>query len=195
MFRRVLGTALLILLLLCGCSAVSHPEDKAAAVKAAYESAANIELVTDIASNLDEETMSYRIGYAYHKQDNGNATAQMTVLAPESIAGIQAEITGEDFLFTYEGTELETAMPDRKGLTPADVTTYLLYDLMNTVPEQVWMEGELLALRFEEVTDECTAVKEVYLNAETGALSEARIYCDGKQIMRCTFASCTLNGK
>ena len=192
MFRRVLGTALLILLLLCGCSAVSHPEDKAAAVKAAYESAANIELVTDIASNLDEETMSYRIGYAYHKQDNGNATAQMTVLAPESIAGIQAEITGEDFLFTYEGTELETAMPDRKGLTPADVTTYLLYDLMHQLPQQVWMEENLLVLRYETREEAGTVVRDVSIQPDSYVLKAAHIYNNGEQILSCSFSSCTL---
>lgn len=192
MFRRVLGTALLILLLLCGCSAVSHPEDKAAAVKEAYAAASEIELVTDITSNLDEETMSYRIGYAYHKQDDGNAMAQMTVLAPESIAGIQAEITGEDFLFTYEGTELETAMPDRKGLTPADVTTYLLYDLMHQTPQQVWMEEDLLALRYETKEEAGTVVRDVYVQPDSYALKAAHIYNNGEQILSCSVSSCTL---
>ncbi len=192
MFRRMLGTALLILLLLCGCSAVSHPEDKAAAVKEAYETASDIELVTDITSNLDEETMSYRIGYAYHKQDSGNATAQMTVLAPESIAGITADITGEDFRFAYEGTELETAMPDRKGLTPADVTTYLLYDLMHQVPQQVWMEENLLVLRYETREEAGTVVRDVYVQPDSYALKAAHIYNNGEQILSCSFSSCTL---
>ena len=192
MFRRMLGTALLILLLLCGCSAVSHPEDKAAAVKEAYETAADIELVTDITSNLDEETMSYRIGYAYHKQDSGNATAQMTVLAPESIAGITADITGEDFRFTYEGTELETAMPDRKGLTPADVTTYLLYDLMHQVPQQVWMEEDLLVLRYETREEAGIVVRDVSIQPDSYALKAAYIYNNGEQILSCSFSSCTL---
>lgn len=193
MFRRCF-CAVAAVFLLAGCSAVKNPEEIAASVRDVYAAASSIETVADITSDLNEETMTYQIGYDYEKKED-TASAVMTVLAPESIAGITAGVTGEDFTFSYDGTELETAMPDRKGLTPADVITYLLYDLMNTVPEQVWMEGELLALRFEEVTEECTAVKEVYLNAETGALSEARIYCDGKQIMRCTFASCTLNGK
>ena len=192
MFRRMLGTALLILLLLCGCSAVSHPEDKAAAVKEAYETASDIELVTDITSNLDEETMSYRIGYAYHKQDSGNATAQMTVLAPESIAGITADITGEDFRFTYEGTELETAMPDRKGLTPADVTTYLLYDLMHQLPQQVWMEEDLLVLRYETREEAGIVVRDVSIQPDSYALKAAYIYNNGEQILSCSFSSCTL---
>ncbi len=193
MFRRCFCVVATVFLL-TGCSAVKNPEEIAASVKDVYASASSIETVANVTSDLNEERMTYQIGYDYQTK-NDTTTAVMTVLAPESIAGITAEVTGEDFTFSYDGTELETAMPDRKGLTPADVITYLLYDLMNTVPEQVWMEGELLALRFEEVTDECTAVKEVYLHEQTGALSEARIYCDGKQIMRCTFESCTLNGK
>lgn len=192
MFRRIGSIALFFLLMLCGCSAVSHPEDRAAAVKAAYASAAKIELVTDITSNLDEETMSYRIGYTYHKQDNGQAAAQMTVLAPESIAGIQANITGEDFQFTYEGTELETAMPDRKGLTPADMTTYLLYDLMHQTPQQVWIEENLLALRYETKEDAGTVVRDVYIQPDSYALKAAHIYNNGEQILSCNVSSCTL---
>lgn len=191
MFRRILGTALFILLL-CGCSTVSHPEDKAADVKEMYAAANDIQLETDIISNLDEETISYRIGYAYHKQDNGNATAQMTVLAPESIAGIEAQITGEDFLFTYEGTELETAMPDRKGLTPADVTTYLLYTLMHEVPQQVWTEENLLVLRYETKAEAGTVVRDVYLQLDSYALKGAHIYNNGQQILSCNVSSCTL---
>lgn len=191
MFRRILGTALFILLL-CGCSTVSHPEDKAADVKEMYAAANDIQLETDIISNLDEETISYRIGYAYHKQDNGNATAQMTVLAPESIAGIEAQITGEDFLFTYEGTELETAMPDRKGLTPADVTTYLLYTLMHEVPQQVWTEENLLVLRYETKEEAGTVVRDVYLQLDSYALKGAHIYNNGQQILSCNVSSCTL---
>lgn len=191
MFRRILGTALFILLL-CGCSTVSHPEDKAADVKEMYVAANDIQLETDIISNLDEETISYRIGYAYHKQDNGNATAQMTVLAPESIAGIEAQITGEDFLFTYEGTELETAMPDRKGLTPADVTTYLLYTLMHEVPQQVWTEENLLVLRYETKEEAGTVVRDVYLQLDSYALKGAHIYNNGQQILSCNVSSCTL---
>lgn len=191
MFRRILGTALFILLL-CGCSTVSHPEDKATDVKEMYAAANDIQLETDIISNLDEETISYRIGYAYHKQDNGNATAQMTVLAPESIAGIEAQITGEDFLFTYEGTELETAMPDRKGLTPADVTTYLLYTLMHEVPQQVWTEENLLVLRYETKEEAGTVVRDVYLQLDSYALKGAHIYNNGQQILSCNVSSCTL---
>ena len=179
------------LVLLTGCSAVKNPEKLAASVRDVYAAAPSVELVADITSDLDEETMTYRIGYT-QEQDEQGVSAVMTVLAPASIAGISAEITGEDFVFSYEDAELETAMPDRKGLTPADVLTYLLYDLRNTVPAQVWKEGDWLALRYEAVTEAYTAVKEVYLHAQTGALHEARIYCDGKQIMRCAFESCPL---
>lgn len=193
MFRRCL-CAVVAVIVLSGCSAVKDPERIASSVRDTYAAASSIDLVADITSDLDEETMTYQIGYAYERQEE-NASAVMTILAPESIAGITATVTGEDFSFSYDDTELETAMPDRKGLTPADVMTYLLYDLMHAVPAQVWTEGDLIALRFEETTEEGAVVKEVYLNSDTGALSDARIYCDGKQIMRCIIDTCTMNGK
>ncbi|MCD8354962.1 MAG: hypothetical protein LUE11_00085 [Clostridia bacterium] len=192
MFRRVVCTASLFLLILCGCSAVNNPEDIAASVKETYANASDIEIVTDITSNLDEETMTYQIGYSYQKQDDRTSKAEMTVLAPESIAGIKANITGEDFIFAYEDTELETAMPDRKGLTPVDVTTYLLYDLMNDVPKQVWMENDLIALRYENSEEAGTVVKDVYVQPDSYALNNAHIYKNGEQIMACSFTSCTL---
>ena len=183
-----------VVLLLCGCSAVRDPEETATAIRDTYAAASTIEVVTEITSNLNEETAAYTIGYSYQKQEN-SASAVMTVLAPESIAGITAEVSGEDFTFSYEDTALETAMPNRKGLTPADAVTYLLYDLMHSVPEQVWQEGELLALRYESKTEEGNVVKEVYLYSDSCALAEARIYNNGNQILRCIFETCTLDGK
>lgn len=179
------------MLTLCGCSAVSNPEDLAASVREAYVNASDIEIVTDIISNLDEEAMTYQIGYAYHNQD-GNASAEMTLLAPESIAGIKAHITGEDFIFSYEDTELETAMPDRKGLTPSDVTTYLLDTLMTGVPKQVWMEEDLLVLRYENEEETGTVVRDIQLQPDTYALTCAQIYSNGEQIMVCNVVSCVL---
>ena len=176
---------------LTGCSAVKNPEQMAASVKDVYTAAQNIETTVNITSHLGEQTMTYQIQYVYQKQED-TSSAVMTVLAPQSIAGITAEITGDDFCFSYADTQLETAMPDRKGYTPVDVTTYLLYDLMHTVPQQVWMEGETLALRFEQELDEGTGIKEVYLNPQTGALTGARIYYNGKQSLQCVFETCTL---
>ena len=193
MFRRLI-CVLSAALLLCGCSAVRSPEETAAAVRDRYASAEQIEIVTDITSNLHEETVTYTIGYSYQKQEDA-AAAEMTVLAPESIAGIKAEISGEEFTFSYEDTALETAMPDRKGLTPADVVTYVLYDLMHSTPEQVWQEGDLLALRYESKTEEGAVVKEVFLHPDSCGLAEARIYNNGNQILHCAFETCTLDGK
>lgn len=83
-------------------------------------------------------------------------------------------------------------MPDKKGLTPADVTTYLLHDLQTGVPKQVWQENGRIALRYEDTGEEGTAVKEVYLQPDSFALTEAHIYTNGKQIMDCTVQYCAL---
>lgn len=178
------------LCVLCGCSAVNEPEQTAQAIQQKYASAQSIQTTAQIISNLNEETVTYEISYDYSQSDN---TAVMTVNAPESIAGIQATITGEDFQFAYEDTQLETAMPDRKGMTPADAITYLLDDLMHHEPVQVWQEGELLALRYEQTDEAGISFKEVYLNAD-GSLQQARLYSEGKQLLQCIFTKCTLNG-
>ena len=170
---------------------MKNPEQIAASVKEQYTAAQQIQITADITADLGEQTMTYRIGYEYER-DGQDERAVMTVLAPESIEGIRAEITGQDFRFQYDDTELETAMPDRKGLTPVDVTTYLLYDLMHAVPQEVWTEGKQLALRFEQHMEECAVVKEVWIHPQTGSLTQARIYCNGKQRLQCVFDTCTL---
>ena len=190
MFRRCF-CAVAAVFLLTGCSAVKNPEEIAASVRDVYAAASSIETVADITSDLNEETMTYQIGYDYEKKE-GTATAVMTVLAPESIAGIQAEVTGEDVTFSYDGTELETAMPDRKGLTPADMTTYLLYALMHQTPQQVWMEEDLLALRYETKEEAGTVVRDVYVQPDSYALKAAHIYNNGEQILSCSVSSCML---
>lgn len=81
----------------------------------------------------------------------------------------------------------------KKGLTPADVTTYLLHDLQTKEPKQVWQENGRIALRYEDTSEEGNVVKEVYLHPDSFALAEAHIYNNnGKQIMDCTVQSCTL---
>ena len=176
---------------LCGCSAINQPEQYAQAVQEKYTAAQSIQTTAQIISNLNEDTITYEINYDYTPE-----RAVMTVEAPESIAGIRAVITGtdvQDIQLEYEDTQLETAMPEKKGLTPADVVTYLLDDLMHHTPTQVWQEDSLLALRYEQTDEAGTSFKEVYLTTD-GMLQQARIYSEGKQILQCTFSSCTLNG-
>lgn len=182
-------SGLLAAWLLCGCSAVSNPEQLAASARDAYAGAQTIELVSNITSYLDEYTMDYQIQYSYHADTQ---TGELEVQKPASVAGIQASVQGEDFVFSYEDAELETAMPDKKGLTPADVTTYVLHDLQTKEPKQVWQENGRIALRYEDTSEEGNVVKEVYLHPDSFALAEAHIYNNGKQIMDCTVQSCTL---
>ncbi len=186
-----MACAAAVLLLLTGCSAVNNPEQLAQSVQQTYAEASSVQTTVRIVADLGEETMTYDIEYDYAAQD-GAPTAQMTVLAPESIKGITATISGEEYTFSYDGTVLETAMPQRKGLTPADAVTYLLDDLMHQTAQQVWMEDELLALRYEQQNDEGTTVKEVYVQPDTGALVQARIYREGEQILQCAFSVCTI---
>lgn len=175
--------------LLCGCSAVSNPEQLAASTREAYDSAQTIELVSNITAYLNEYTMDYQIQYSY---DKSTQTGELEIQKPASVAGIRASVQGEDFVFSYEDAELETAMPDKKGLTPADVTTYLLDDLQTKEPKQVWQENGRIAIRYEDTSEEGTVVKEVYLHPDSFALTEAHIYNNGKQIMDCTIQNCIL---
>lgn len=193
MFRTSAICILCTAILLSGCSAGKKPEQLAQGIQQMYADADSIHLCVQIDADRNEEIMQYVLSYDYTAGED-NPTAVMTIEQPESIAGITAQITGADFRFDYEDTQLETAMPDRKGLIPADVTTYLLNDLMYAEPAQIWTEDDLIALRYEQKDEAGTILKEVYLDMQTAQLRQARIYSEGKQILQCVFTECTFNG-
>lgn len=177
--------AVCLLLSVSGCKKISkNSEGDLNTIQKQYESCAGLQTNAHIVSNLDERTLEYDIKYEYNKESGG----RITIISPEELAGITAAVDGDSFTLHYEDTALETAMPDRKGLTPADAVPYLLSDIKKAYPTEIWRENGKIAVHFEQTTDDGAVSKEVYFDEKTGALCDAELYLDGKKLLGCTFS-------
>lgn len=184
MKKTLLGA--LALCLLCGCSAVKDPESLAASVQEGYAASTRIQTEAVVQTDTSEEHMEYQLKVDYENAEMPQATIEL--LAPESIAGITAAYSGEENTLSYDDTVLQTMLPERKGLTPVDAVPAVFNSVITQQPSSVWTEADdLLVLEYREDTEECTVVREVYLSQTDGSMREARIFCNGTQIISCSF--------
>lgn len=180
-----LCAGLAVVCLLCGCSAVHDPERLAASLREQYAGSTEIQTKVTIQADSGDEYMDYTVQLNY--QNGETPHAEITVEEPESIAGITATYDAESSTLTYEDTVLQTLLPERGGLTPVDAGPAILHSLTTEEPQAVWTEGDLLVLQYQEETEECTVVRELYLNLSDGLLTGARVFCDGTQTIVCRF--------
>ena len=174
------------LCLLCGCSAVKDPQTLANSIQEGYASAAVIETDAVIQADSDGERTEYKLYVRYEVGDAPHA--EVTVLEPESIAGVTAVYDADSGALTYEDMALETLLPDHNGLTPADAVPALLYSLSTAQAQSVWTEEEFVIAQYQQDTEECTIVQEAALNPSDGQLHSARVLCNGAQRISCQFS-------
>ncbi|MGN1014794.1 MAG: hypothetical protein ACI4PM_05500 [Butyricicoccus sp.] len=188
MHWKCLGTAALCLL--CGCSAVKDPQALADSIQQGYASASVIETDALIQADSGSERTEYKLHIRYEGGDAPHA--EVTVLEPESIAGVTAVYDADSGTLTYEDMALETLLPDHDGLTPADAVPALLHSLSTAQPQSVWTEDEYVIAQYREDTEECTIVQEAALSQEDGQLHSARVLCNGTQKISCQFSGFVL---
>lgn len=144
-----------------------------------------------IFSDFGDYALEYEVDYEYNKEDND----LLTVTAPESIAGVQVEISGEQadaFTLRYAEAELPFGRDRLPGLTPADAIAGLLYDLRTGEPDEVSTETvddqTTVRLHYETVDAEPQIARTVWLDPDTMAPVHAELYCGGEKQMALSFA-------
>lgn len=172
--------AFLTVWVLTGCTAVQDPAARAEAVRTSYIEAETIMLDAAITAELGERIAEYGL----HCVWNGTQ-GEITVTAPESIAGIAAHIGGHGTVLEFEDTVLETIMPERTGQTPLDAVPCALEDLAHSEPEQIWEEESTLVLRYEARTEEGVVAKEITCDAQNFALQHIQIYFNDQRALTC----------
>ena len=149
-------------------------------MRAYYEGLQSAQTHAKILSDFGDSALEYEVDYEYNKEDND----LLTITAPESIAGVQVEISGEHAdAFTLRYAELMFGGDNIPGLTPADAIADLLYDLRTGEPTEVSTEPveDITAVRLHyETADQTPAIaKTVWINPDTMAPVCAELYCDG----------------
>ena len=170
------------LIVLSGCGAAADSEN----VRSYFSEVAGFEAHVKILSNLEDSVLEYELDYVYNKEDSDS----FTITAPESLAGIGGTIAGTgsgQFSLQFDGAQLDDAMPQRIGLTPADSLFCLLSDLRSDAPAEQWTEeaaGQtLLVLRYESEDDRGKIAKQVWLTADGRQPVCAELYADSKCVL------------
>ena len=115
------------------------------------------------------------------------AFSTVTLLAPESLAGISARTYEGRAEIEYEDVAVETLLPSVSGFVPVDALSGVIDDLCGSVPADYCaeeLEGtSCIALTFETSTEEYAGQKRVWLDSQSLAVLRAEFYLDGQMVM------------
>lgn len=108
----------------------------------------------------------------------------VTILQPESVAGVTALLQSGQAVIQYEDVSLDALLPEIAGCAPMDVLHGLMEDLKNDMPVSCTPETDAVTLDYQEtLSDGAELRKQVVLQRETLALQSAEIYLDGDLLL------------
>lgn len=176
--KRYLVPLLCLLCILPGCGKNTFSTQN---IIDAYAQTQQISAQSEIAT-ISGVLMTYSIGY--EKTADGT---MVTILAPDSLAGISAQLSEDGATLVFDDVEAETLLPAVTGFTPVDALEYTLQDLAQKVPSEYCFETydgvEAVAVTYAEETGGYQTEKRVWLQKNDLAVLGAEYYLDGQQIM------------
>jgi len=164
MKRRLLMPVLLLALTLGACAAGEEEKDREAALRARYAAPFACEAEVKVELPRAEETLRYTLRVAC-----GEGRARVTVLAPEELTGVAAELEDGTQTLRYDGMVLDagSAAP---GVTAVNCVPLLLRaaaeGYVTERSTERFGDTEALRLTFETETGGETAAYTIFFSAE-----------------------------
>ena len=118
--RKALLFALMLTLLLTACGG-EEKKDPAAALQAEYAAVASADMEADITCHYDNEVRQYTLLCAYTPE-----SSLVTVLAPEDLAGISAEVKAGELILRYDDISLDAVSYSAAAVSPVAVLPSLM---------------------------------------------------------------------
>ena len=192
--RRRICALMMTLVLLTGCSrggqeANRSAEELALSIRAEYLAMTACAVSVDITADYGQRVYEYSMNISWCK---GGET-QLTITAPENIAGITARIQDGNSYLEYDGASLETGVLSGTGLSPIEVVpaamNYILSGYIGECDFETVGEKELLwfCCRDPESEPGVGTEAEFWFDPESHALTQAEILSDGYCVIRCVF--------
>lgn len=125
---------LMLLSALTACSAKPKAAELAQTVRDSYTSADGISMNAELTANYSSRAYSFSVKY---EEDDGGGT--VTVLEPESIAGISARIGEDGVTLIFDGAEVFTGEVTEDGLSPVDALPVIV---------KAWREGAVTGTEY-----------------------------------------------
>lgn len=144
-----------------------------------------------ILSDLGSSTQEYGGTYMYRQEGNDTLTLQ----TPQALEGIVVDISGEDtasLTVQYKDTVLDSGMPSRSGMTPADAIPRMLCELRDAAPLEAWEETvggvQMAAARYEIEDEQGRIMYQIWLTRDSLHPSYAECFADGQRVLQVFFS-------
>ena len=192
--RKLLCCVPMMILLLAGCGPAegSEAEKLALVVRGEYLEMTSGTAQLVVTADYGRRVYQYEMTALWDEEE-----VQLTLTAPETVAGVTARVTGGDSRLEYDGVSVETGPLDGEGLTPVSAFPALLEATRSGYILSCDMEedGELLRVDCGDPEEEPGAGTEAVLWFDPGthALVRGEILVDGFRAILCEFTGFTGN--
>lgn len=176
-----------LLLLLSACGGGEKADD-AAALRDPYHDMAGAVMEAEIACIQGEAKMLYTMRCEYTPE--GNSTVEL--LAPETVAGVRAILSGETMALEYEGLCLNAGTRSDEEISPAACLPRLMSALRDgwllEENQETWTEIPCLRLTVDQSgLQDGKIVSTLWLRLDDGKPLRGEISVDGEEILTAEF--------
>lgn len=191
--RRRLCALMMMLPLLAGCGAGEKQDysadELALTIRGEYLAMTACSAVMEVTADYGQRVYEYTLAVQWQK---GGETV-LTVLAPESIAGITARLRSGTGRLEYDGASLETGELGTEGLSPMEVVPAAMEQIISGFMAQCAMETVddrpmlWFCCRDPEASPGSGTEYAFWFDARSHTLTRAEVCSDGYTVMGCTF--------
>ena len=192
--RKLLCCVPMMMLLLAGCgpAGVSEAEELALAIRGEYLEMTSGTAQLTVTADYGRRVYRYEMTALWEGEET-----ELTLTAPETVAGVVARSDGEDSQLEYSGVAVETGPLDSEGLTPVSAVPALLEAARSGYMRSCGLQedGALqVDLGDPEGSPGTGREMALWFDPATHALLRGEIRVDGFRAILCEFSSFTWNG-
>lgn len=181
MFKKAIIAVLVLTFMLTGCKS----EDvNLQSISDYYEDIHSLTLEAAVTTNSGV-MICYDILFTRNTEGDS-----VTILSPESLAGITAKVYTDKAEIIYDDLAVETLLPGISGYVPADAVSGILKDLGSSVPEEysvVDIDGRsAIVLSYCGEYEGLSCEKTIWLDKDTMTILKGEFYLDGLMTMELT---------
>ncbi len=169
--------ALLLLVLVSGCSAGQNEMDRAMALRAKLLSRA-VEFETEITADYGDKTYSFSVGCRADEQ----GTLTFTVTAPETISGITGTVSAAGGKLTFDGHALAFPALADGQLTPVCAPWVLVKTLRSGYLTSCGSDGGMIRVSIDDSYADDALHLDIWLGEEDIPV-RAEILWQGRRIL------------
>lgn len=178
--------ALCLLLTSCG----GEKESAGEAARAAYQDMTGCTMQADVVCSYGDQEKAFTLKCDYTPE----GTSTVEVLAPETVAGVKAEISGKNLALRYEDACLDAGTLSDEEVSPADCLPRLMNALRSgwllEQNKEDWGEVPCLRLGLDQTGGNGgKIVSTVWLRQDDGTPLRGEVSVDGQIILTAEFTS------